>query len=320
MKTIFPIWLICLLAIPRACAAENPDWTFTLTEAEWSADDIIRVPFTLTGTLITVRARVDTTEGNFFFDTGASGLLLNNRYFTGVSRSASTSKAGGVTGRVRVLGAIRVDTFGLDNLVAADISAEVLDLSHLENAKKVDLMGIIGFEVFSDYEVLFDYPSFRLVLIRIDKKGEPFTPLPNWEYQQRANFPLDVTGHVAVLRLRFPGASALRFALDSGAEQNLLSNQAGDRFLKNNFVIGKRIKLRGAGQRSLEVLSGTLHNVRLDSLTFRPMATILTSLSEINSTYQTEVDGILGYEFLSQYPVSVNYKKRRLTFYRSVRP
>lgn len=58
MKTIFPIWLICLLAIPRVCAAENPDWTFTLTEAEWSSDDIIRVPFTLTGTLITVRALV----------------------------------------------------------------------------------------------------------------------------------------------------------------------------------------------------------------------------------------------------------------------
>ena len=320
MKTIFSVLLICLLTAALARAGDNPGWALTLTEAEWATDDIVRVPFTLSGTLITVRARVDTAEGNFFFDTGASGLLLNARYFGEARRLATSAQGGGVTGRVRVLGAIRVDTFGLDNLVAADIAAEILDLSHLENAKKIDLMGIIGYEVFSEYEVLFDYAAFRLVLIRTNKKGAPATPLPDWEYQPRASFPIEVADHVAVLRLRFPASVSLRFALDSGAEQNLLSNEAGERFLKNNFVIGKRIKLRGAGHKSLEVLSGTLHNVRLDSLPFRPMATILTSLSDINSTYKTEVDGILGYEFLSQYPVSVNYKKRRLTFYRAVRP
>ncbi|MBL7805166.1 MAG: aspartyl protease family protein [Saprospiraceae bacterium] len=320
MKTILPLLLLCLLAAPPLRADEAPGWTLLLTEAEWSADDIIRVPFTLTGTLITVRARVDTTEGNFFFDTGASGLLLNSRYFQDQAEGPGHSSAGGVTGRVRVLGAIQVDTFGLDNLVAADIRAELLDLSHIENAKKVDLMGIIGFEVFQDYEVLFDYAAFRLVLIRINKKGVPLTPLPEWEYQLRESFPISVAGHVAVVNIRFPRTPALRFALDSGAEQNMIDNRAGDRFLKENFEIGKRIKLRGAGKKSIEVLSGKLLNVRLDSLSFRPMATLLANLNEINKTYETEVDGILGYEFLSQYPVSVNYKKRRLTFYRSVRP
>lgn len=297
----------------------NPNWDLTLTEAEWATSDIIRIPFTLTGTLITVRAKVDTTEGNFFFDTGSSDLLLNYRHFRTQAGSATTA-GGGVTGKVRVLGSIRMDTLALDNLVATDISAQLLDLSHIENAKKTDLVGIIGYEVFKDYEVLFDYASFRLVLIRTDRRGNPITPLPDWEYQARESFPLDVAGHVAVVKVKFAAAPGLRFALDSGAEQNLLSNSAGDRFLKDNFEIGKRTKLHGAGRKSVEVLSGKLLNARLDSLRFRPMATILTNLSEINSTYQTDVDGILGYEFLSQRPVAINYKKRRLTFYSAIRP
>ncbi len=281
----------------------NPNWDLTLTEAEWATSDIIRIPFTLTGTLITVRAKVDTTEGNFFFDTGSSDLLLNYRHFRTQAGSATTA-GGGVTGKVRVLGSIRMDTLVLDNLVATDISAQLLDLSHIENAKKTDLVGIIGYEVFKDYEVLFDYASFRLVLIRTDRRGNPITPLPDWEYQARESFPLDVAGHVAVVKVKFAAAPGLRFA--SIRAPSKFAEQFRRRpFLKDNFEIGKRTKLHGAGRKSVEVLSGKLLNARLDSLRW-PMATILTNLSEINSTYQTDVDGILGYEFLSQRPVAIS--------------
>lgn len=315
---------LCLLlfALGTLAARANPTWDLTLTEAEWATPDIIRIPFTLTGTLITVQARVDSVEGNFFFDTGSGSLLLNNRHFSRPGRPATAAAGGGgVTGRVRVLGAIRVDTFELDNLLAFDVDAEVIDLSHIESAKKTNLVGIIGHEVFRGFEVLFDYASLRLTLIRVNGRGKPFTPLPDWEYQPLADFPIEVIGHVAVVRLKFGAAAAgITFALDSGAEQNLLSVHAGRRFLKKNFEIRNRTVLRGMGQAGIEVLNGLLLNARLDTFQFKPMATILTNLSQINAAYQTEVAGVLGYEFLSQRPMSINYQKRRLTFYTQIRP
>ena len=63
-----------------------------------------------------------------------------------------------------------------------------------------------------------------------------------------------------------------------------------------------------------------LQNASLDTFTFKPMATLLTNLSQINATYQTDVDGILGYEFLSQRPMSINHRKKRITFYVKERP
>jgi len=147
-----------------------PRWDLILTESEWLAPNIIRVPFTLTGTLITVRARIDTLEGNFFFDTGSSSLLLNARYFGNRAQMASIG-GGGVTGKVRMLGSSKADTFRLDNLTMVELKAGLADLSHLENAKKIALIGLIGCDVFKDYEVLFDYASSLLILVRTDSKG-----------------------------------------------------------------------------------------------------------------------------------------------------
>lgn len=324
MKTIRRS-LLCCLAILLALsvfarAPVPPALDLTLTESEWLTPNIIRIPFTLTGTLITVRARVDTLEGNFFFDTGSSGLLLNYRHWNPQYTTTASLQGGGVTGQVRVAGATRIDTFLLDNMLVTSVPGEWIDLSHIENSKKIDLVGIIGYRVFEGYEVLFDYGASRLVLIRTDAKGNPLEELPNWEYQLLNNFPLLVVGHAAVLTLQFGNKSRKMFVLDSGAEQNLLSFYSGKRFLKCNFEIRKRVRLNGVGQASVEVLSGVLQNARIDTFQLQPMATLLTNLNEINTIYQTNVDGVLGYEFLSQRPVSINYKKRRLRFYSRSRP
>lgn len=320
-KLFLPALGVLLLShwIVAARPADPPDRGLILTESEWIGPNIIRIPFTLTGAVITVRARVDTIEGNFFFDTGASGLLLNHRYF-GNNAHPAQNDGGGVTGKVDIRGSARVDTFRFDNLLATGISAELIDFSHIENMKKIDLVGLIGYSVFKDYEILFDYESALIVLIRLDPDGGQTEALPRWEYKPAGGADLRTTGHIAVVWLKFEDGKDKKFGLDSGAEQNLMSNTTGKKFLKTNFEIRKRVKLRGAGSQGIEVLSGTLRNAMIDTFHLKPMATLLTNMSEINAAWQTDLDGVLGYEFLSQRPVSVNHRKRRLTFYVKERP
>lgn len=311
--------LILSYCAATARPADPPGWGLTLTESEWAGPNIVRIPFTLTGAVITVRARVDTIEGNFFFDTGASGLLLNYRYFGNNTGPAQTG-GGGVTGKVEVRGNTRVDTFRFDNLLATGIPAELIDFTHIENMKKIDLVGLIGYSVFKDYEILFDYEASLIVLIRLNADGGQAEALPRWEYKPAGGADIRSAGHIAVVWLKFEGGKDKKFGLDSGAEQNLMSNTTGKKFLQANFEIRKRVKLRGTGNQSLEVLSGTLRNATIDTVHLKPMATLLTNMSEINAAWQTDLDGVLGYEFLSQRPVSVNHRKRRLTFYVKERP
>ena len=308
--------VFALLALPPKvyAAFALPPWNgFSLDSFQQNGPNIIRVPFTLTGGLITIQARVDSVEGNFFFDTGASKLLLNKRYF-GKQRPRSEA-ARGVTGNVAVLGSLKVDTLRFDNFIKTKLQADLVDFTHIENGKKLALIGLIGASVFEDYEILFDYEAALLVMVRTDGGGNPIEPLPSWEYRACGSFPLKVVTHVAMLYMECGPKGGCWMGLDSGAEQNMLSHATPNKFLKANFEIRRRIKLKGAGQESLEVLSGMLLNAHLDTFQFKPMATLLTKMGTINAAYEAQLDGVLGYEFLSQRLMSVNLKKRKLTFY-----
>ncbi len=311
--------LTSLLLLPLCTAAAPlsflfPDTTLLLPPGP----NIIRVPFTLSGGLITIQARVDTLEGNFFFDTGASKLLLNQRYF-GKKRGAA-NESRGVTGKVAVSGTVTVDTLQFDNFIKTKVQADLIDFGHIEKSKKMAVIGLIGASVFEDYEILFDYEASLLVMIKTDKLGTPVEPLPTWEYTQQGSVPLKISEHVAMLYLAFGPKSWCMMGLDSGAEQNLLSSGTRGKFLKAHFDIRRRVNLKGAGGESVEVLSGMLKNARLDTVQFRPMATILTKMSLINEAYAAEMDGVMGYEFLSQRPMSINVRRRQLTFYVRVSP
>lgn len=67
--------------------------------------------------------------------------------------------------------------------------------------------------------------------------------------------------------------------------------------------------------KKLEVIYGNLHRVKLsDTNYFGPMKTILTNLNNINMTFGTKLDGILGHGFFAQKRVIINYKKEKLYF------
>jgi Aspartyl protease len=314
-----PLLIWCMLGIfcyqlCAPCAPPHPT-PIDSEASEWVQPNLIRIPFRMVGALIVVRAKVDTLVGNFIFDTGASDLLLNYRVFAKGGPTLSVS--GGVTGRVEVKGRKRLDSILIDNLTGRNITADLIDMSHIERVKNTAFLGIIGHKIFSDYEVLFDYKAQLLVLARVNSLGLPYQKIPDWEYAPIQSFPLEIKGHVAMLTLNFDKKKKT-FGLDSGAEQNLLDVNIGKKFLEANFVIQKRVKLRGTGSESVEVLTGTLNNAQLDTCQLQSMATILGDMGNINTIYNTRLTGILGYEFLSQRPVSINYRSRKLTFYQSV--
>src|ERR1700760_1631564 len=56
------------------------------------------IPIKRAGNLIIVEAQIDTMEGNFVFDTGAPGLVLNETYFRDFPKIAD-QEVGGINGQ-----------------------------------------------------------------------------------------------------------------------------------------------------------------------------------------------------------------------------
>lgn len=291
--------------------------TLSFPEAVVTNPNTIYIPFNLAGRLITVQARVDTLQGNFVLDTGAERLLLNRRYFGRPGHASASIRAMGNTGQVLNVDQHWIDTLHWDNLFFRNVQANIVDLSHIERKKHISLIGIIGYNVFKDFEIFLDFQLMQLVLTRLDKKGFRIDSTAIWETPiDSVDFKL--AKHFVVFKGRV-GEANLRFGLDSGAELNLIDRRV-KRKVFDQFEIVKRVRMLGAGQNTIEVVAGSLKDVYIGQQHSDSMRTLITSLSDMNLNFGIRLDGVLGYEFLSTRRTLINYKRKKLYFFAYQRP
>ena len=275
----------------------------------------IYIPFTLVGQLIMVQAKVDTVAGYFMLDTGSEKLVLNKEYFA-AGTDGRVVAAVGNTGMVSAVVEKRVDSIQLDQLVIHDLNAHLVDLHHIELKKNVRMIGILGYEVYKDFEVFIDFQNRVIVLTRVNKKGIRIDTLAPFEMPTDSlNF--DLRHNLIVVETKINSVK-LDMILDSGAELNLVDRKVNRRVL-DNFTIIKRVNLLGVGQKQVEVLAGVMNDVHCGSQYSQKMNTLLTSMDEINSAFGVNLQGVLGYEFLKNRRVLINYQKRKLYFFSQVR-
>ncbi|NJL14198.1 MAG: hypothetical protein HC913_15100 [Microscillaceae bacterium] len=273
-----------------------------------SSQTIIEIPFRLSGSLIMVQAQVNEQSGSFIFDSGAPDLKLNTRYFQGGSAVANTA-AGGSTGRVENLRLQSIRRFVWPGRVLEEVKVEGFDLSHLEQVRQEKILGLIGFEVFKDYEIGLDYKESKLILYPLDAQGRRLA-------QRAEDFPADywidfrLEGHIPVFPVQI-GGQTLQMGLDTGAEKNLLHIQLRSKIL-SHFQIQKRGVLNGNGQAAVEVFTGEIDKLEIAGHVLYRMRGALTNLDALNEAFGTKLDGLLGFEFLSRQFTTINYRKRRM--------
>lgn len=290
-----------------------PELPLSFSEAVKVNEYTTRIPFELIDRLIIIKGEINDKKGNFIIDTGSEALILNKKYFDvyqfNYSKKGETS---GVLSTVENPLEKTIKNLSFNNLELKNKTSDVIDLNHIEQSKKMKLLGIIGYSILKDYEVFIDMYLNQITLTKIDNKGERLHKKPYLEQIiDTVNFTLKK--HVIVLEA-FVNKEKLIFGLDTGAEFNQINSKVHKKLLEN-FYPKKRVQLMGASSKKIEVLYGVLHRVKLnDENYFGPMKTIITNLTNMNKAFGTKLDGILGYDFFAQKRVIVNYKKEKLYF------
>ena len=266
------------------------------------------VPFTLKGGLMIVEAKINDSIGNFVIDTGAEGLVLNSRHFRGTEDESR--RFYGVSGRGKSLRVSRNNRMLVDAVVYENVAADVIDLSSIENQKSIKIAGLIGFSLLKDFEIMFNYRERYLSLSRLDENGQVIDPMPFMK--KKADSLAFVFGNfIPVIDVKVNGIPK-KFGIDTGAEINLLDLKRS-KDVMSMFTPMRTISLAGSDNTESEVLAGRLLKVvLLEKYRCAPMGTILVSMGNLNAIYRTNLDGILGFEFLSPWLFSINYKKQLL--------
>jgi predicted aspartyl protease len=270
--------------------------------------DQVTIPLKNAGRLFMIEAIIDGQSGNLIFDTGATGLVMNRTYFRKYVITDSQN-SNGITGPVGEVEKINVGKINISGLTLINVPAALADLGHIENRRGVKVLGLIGFEHFREFEIIIDAMNSELQLHRIDSKGNRINGTFK-KFQPDIIQPVDVVKNILFVKGTV-GGKVLKFCLDTGAETNAISSHASKTVL-NTITLNRKSNLTGAGQKSVEVLFGTMSDFLFGGIQLNEMETIITSLDGLTEAYGVLIDGMLGYNFLIKGVICINFTKKQL--------
>jgi len=265
------------------------------------------LPFKRAGNLILIEANIDGVYGEFIFDTGAPHLVLNKKYFPKAPMLASIEGAG-ITGGISTVIQSRVNEIDFGGLAYENVHVDLIDLTHLEDRKGERIFGLLGINLFSRFEVIIDYENATLTFHQLGKKGARIIEDSlTFFMDSLPAIELEISHKVIVVKGEI-NQKRLRFCLDTGAETNVVNANLSKKIL-DGIEITRKVNVSGTGSQKAEALLGNIKNLKIGSQEFSGLRTTVMNMNSISQVYGTTIDGMLGYDFLSQSKVAINFYK-----------
>jgi hypothetical protein len=270
------------------------------------------LPFSRAGNLILIGANADTTSGNFILDTGAQGLVLNITYFRDYSTTTSSNEEqSGITGTIGQVLRTQIGQLSYGCMKERNVAADLVDLSHLENAKGVRILGLIGLSLLRQFEMIIDYEKSLLYLHRIGKKeGDSYKSALLANTSAYHVVPIEIWNNYLVTRTTLAGKK-LRLMIDSGSESNLLDSRLPGKVFDNVEIL-RRVQLYGTGAKKVEAIYGNLSNLVIGNNNVGTLPVIIANLDKTCLSDGSCIDGILGFDFLSLHKIGFNFVTNKM--------
>jgi predicted aspartyl protease len=272
----------------------------------------VTIPIKRAGNLIIVEAQIDSIAGNFVLDTGAPYLVLNATYFRDMPHLADR-ESNGINGTAEGTFKTQVQNFNIGfDLHYNKLMADVIDLSAIENSKKIKILGLLGTQVFRKIAITVDLFHNVMYLHKLDSKGNladqerPFAQPDMKTSFKNMNDVLFIQGVI--------NNKKLWFAFDTGAESNLLHTNASSKILKVMTIINKS-KIVGVGGSGYEIIYANFDKLTIESYVFNNNRILLANLDHLGKAYGQSVDAVLGYDFFSRGIFTINFVKNEFEMY-----
>lgn len=274
----------------------------------FAKSDLIVIPFEIKAKTIVIQGNVNGRPGNLIVDTGIPNMLLNKPYVES-SSLFNNKEFGGVQS---VTGSVENEGMSIVFLEIQDFSAklgaDVLDLKPIEKQKGMDIMGIVGLNMFRNYEFVIDFFLKEIYLYRLDRKGVRILK-PRLLPSQTISFHYE--GHLPCITAHLNGTS-LQLGLDTGTEINILPAALFDK-KSDQFTHIQTKKLMDLTGKQTAVLSAHVAGLQIGTLDMPSMNTLfIPQNKQYGGIGSKRVQGLLGIEFFQYFRLAINAKKRQV--------
>lgn len=287
-------------------SAQALGWNALASDPEGDFDTL-NIPILRIENLILIEAVVDSQRGNFVFDSGAPGLVLNSSYFRSKTKNNS-STAVGIAGASQRSTA-RVKSLDIGPLHYSNMIVDLTELGHIESKKNVKILGLLGNALFERLEWSIDLRAGLLQIIRPKPGAANYAVINPPDF----SFKIDYINHAIFLQTKAANKK-LNMIFDTGAEALVLDNQL-PKAVMDQLSINRRINLTGTGGQQVEVFAGELSAISLKTLEWENITVVLTGLASLAEIYAVPLDGIIGYDLLTKGKIYVDLPRRTMVVY-----
>ncbi len=270
------------------------------------------LPFNRVGNLIVLQAKVDTTEGNFILDTGAPHLVLNQTYFRHYPvEMQQDGEQTSISGRGDFIYKTKVRELTFGSMNFHQLEADMTNLGNIENTKGLKVLGLLGLDLFRQCEMIIDFEKNLIYLHRIGKKeSSTYKHQMLNDTSQYRVFPIEFTGKRMTTSTEVAGKK-LKLVIDCAAESNILDSRLPDKILES-ITISRRVKLTGPGDQKVDALFGSLATMKMGTQQIENLPVIIVNLEFTCFSDDMCINGVLGFDFLSQHKIGFNFVTRKM--------
>ena len=231
----------------------------------------------------------------FAIDTGASQVVLSEKVAgqLGLKPLTSTVMHG-------VGGGGKIDTklYSVDEVSIGDVKIKKVPVGTFNDPLVTQLAdGILGTALLSDFILTVNYPASQLELARKRVPNAPGEAVPAWFFSNLLLIPLDINGKHG------------NFVVDTGAVTTVLSHSMAANLGITVNTPGAKVDLGLSGVGGFEGVVLKVPNVTMktakNSEVFPQVVSI--DLKEISKMIGTEIAGVVGFDFLEDYKVTLDY-------------
>ena len=270
--------------------------------------DIIIIPLTINKVAMT-SAILNGESRNFVIDTGAAILTLNKKHIEDYQDTGFGVQ--GVSGTQAGTVLTQISDFDFYGITIKESNILAIDMSHIEERIGVEIYGIIGYNVFKDYDLLFDYENHTLTLLNPEitenflETNFPTSTFMTIETEKKTMSPIPfIKGKI--------GGLEFNFAFDSGAGMIVIDMIHKDA-LSDFFTFTETRDARDIGS-SFSAEAGNIDELIIGNKSFTELDSQFTDLSYLSHALGTQVDGLIGYEVLKNQKVLLSYANEQVVF------
>jgi predicted aspartyl protease len=271
-----------------------------------------RVKFRLAGgaqPLILLPVHVnDRGPFDFILDTGAGTSLLSTDLAKQLDVKILGSKEGQSAGGKVSVSLAKVDSLAVGESRLGGVDAGVVDLGYLAKTIGAKIDGDLGYNFLRHFRVTIHYRDSEIRL-EDPKRIESLARGAQTEVPIRLAAPAKP---LILVDVHLNGAGPFQFAIDTGTSTTAISPKLA-RQLK---VAASPVGPGTTGGAPVDFSAGSLQSFQLGGAKIDNMAVIVADFFEmLSSAVGVELDGIVGYNFLRNYKVVIDYPGETLTLF-----